>query len=111
MLFSQRQFRFFWLHLEGFIWIAALLLLAMMNPENTQQTLCLWHLAGFESCPGCGLGHSISSAFHGHFLQSFQQHPLGIAAIVILITRIINIFSNRTIFQTLNKIRNYDQNL
>jgi hypothetical protein len=101
----KKVFIYFRQHLEGFIWIIALLLLGLMNPENTQQTLCLWHLAGFESCPGCGLGHSISSAFHGDFHTSLKQHPMGIAAIFILLFRIITIFTSWQIFQPFKKIK------
>ncbi len=79
-------------NLEAFIWLAALALLAFMSPESTQQTLCVWHHAGFDACPGCGLGHSISAAFHGNVLDSFRFHPLGIFAIIILTIRVFRIF-------------------
>jgi hypothetical protein len=86
------SFRFVKLNFEAFVWLIALILLAFMQPENTQATLCLLHHAGIESCPGCGLGHSISAAFHGQIVDSFRMHPLGIAAIVILLLRIVTIF-------------------
>ncbi len=87
-----RIYHFMRSNIEAFTWLTALLLLAFMQPENTQSTLCLLHHAGIESCPGCGLGHSISAAFHGRFLQSFNMHPLGMAAILILTLRITTIF-------------------
>jgi hypothetical protein len=90
-------FRFLRFNLEAFIWLTALILLAFMNPENTQQTLCLWHHTGFDSCPGCGLGHSISAAFHGKILESFNFHPFGLFAILILVLRIVRVFSQNFI--------------
>ena len=83
--------RFLRINFESFIWLCALLLLAFMNPEDSQATLCIWHYVGFDSCPGCGLGHSISAAFHGNFMQSFEYHPLGIIAILVLGFRSIHL--------------------
>jgi hypothetical protein len=92
-------FNWFRFHLEAFVWIVALVLLGFMSPDNTQATLCLWHYAGFDSCPGCGLGHSISAAFRGDFLQSLSYHPLGVVAIVVLTMRVVRIFiSNQLLF-------------
>jgi hypothetical protein len=92
--------RFIRLNFEAFIWITALLLLAFMQPDNTQASLCLLHHAGLESCPGCGLGHSISAAFRGQFLYSFQMHPLGMGAILVLMHRISIIFYQNYKYQS-----------
>lgn len=111
MIQATTILRWLKLHFEAFVWILALILLAFMSPDNTQATLCIWHYAGFDACPGCGLGHSISSAFHGDFSVSFQQHPLGIAAIILLLARIVRIFVfNRDIFTPKTSIT-HDKNL
>ncbi|MDP3444674.1 MAG: DUF2752 domain-containing protein [Ignavibacteria bacterium] len=102
-------FRFFRFNLEAFIWLMSLILLAFMNPENTQATFCVWHYVGFDSCLGCGLGHSISAAFHGHWVQSFEFHPLGIFAIIVLLFRAISLFVQNIFTQS--KTYNYVNDL
>ncbi len=79
-------------HLEAFIWIAALLVLAFSNPVDTCYSLCPLHNLGISWCPGCGLGHAVSWLFRGDFVQSFHAHPLGIPAVLIILFRIISIF-------------------
>ncbi|MDR0968968.1 MAG: DUF2752 domain-containing protein [Lentimicrobiaceae bacterium] len=101
--------RFFRQNLEAFIWLTALLLLFFMPPDSTQQTLCAWHHLGIERCPGCGLGHAISAAFHGQFLHSFQLHLLGIPAIAILLWRSFFLFYKY--FQYQVKQKSYDKDL
>ncbi len=77
---------------EGFIWISALFYLAFfVNPFETHFTICPLANAGFEHCPGCGLGNSISLFFHGYFVESWNTHVLGIPAILIIIHRIYSI--------------------
>jgi hypothetical protein len=102
--------RFVKLNFEAFLWLVAIILLAVMQPENTQATLCLIHHAGIDSCPGCGLGHSMSAAFHGRFLDSFRMHPFGMAAIIILISRIVTIFYQYFKYQLIKTI-NHVENL
>ena len=78
--------------LEGFIWIAALIYFAFfVNPFETHFTICPLSNAGFEHCPGCGLGNSISLFFHGYFIESFNTHILGIPALLIIFHRIYSI--------------------
>ena len=77
---------------EGFIWIAALFYFAFfVDPFETHFTICPLANAGFEHCPGCGLGSSISLFFHGYFVESFNAHILGIPAILIVVHRIYSI--------------------
>ena len=76
-------------HLELIVWSVALILLAFNNPEaDTHFSLCVFKWMGFQSCPGCGLGHSISWLLHGDLQHSLQAHPLGIFAVAILLMRI-----------------------
>jgi len=67
-----------------------------MEPgANTHFSLCLFRWAGFDFCPGCGLGHSITWFFHGEVERSLRAHPLGIFAIAILLMRIYTLFRNQ----------------
>jgi len=78
--------------LEGFIWIAAIFYFAFfVNPFETHFTICPLANMGFEHCPGCGLGNSISLLLNGYFTESFNTHVLGIPAIVIIFHRIYTI--------------------
>ena len=51
-------------------------------------------LVGFEHCPGCGLGHSISYLLRGEWQLSWQSHPLGTFALVIILKRIFELGKN-----------------
>ena len=75
-------------HIELCFWITAIFLLFFMNAERNESSLCFFHWLGIDWCPGCGIGHSIHSALHLQFIQSLQQHPLGIVAVVIIFSRI-----------------------
>lgn len=77
---------------EGVIWIAALLYLALFNdPFHHHFTVCPFANFGFEHCPGCGLGNSISLFFHGYFIESFSTHVLGIPALLIILYRVFSL--------------------
>jgi hypothetical protein len=74
---------------EGLIWISALLLIAVINVDSHSHfTICPLKNLGLDFCPGCGLGRSIHYLFHMEFLKSFNAHPLGVFALVILLYRI-----------------------
>lgn len=80
---------------EALIWLLALVFLAMYSPEESQHfTVCPLALAGFESCPGCGLGRSVSYLLHGNLQASIQMHWLGIPATLLLAWRIISVIHN-----------------
>lgn len=77
---------------EGFIWIAALVYLAFFNsPFQSHFTICPLSNAGFEHCPGCGLGNAISFLLNGHFSESIETHLFAIPAIIIIISRVYSI--------------------
>lgn len=76
---------------EAIIWVTGLILLATLDTGGNHLSLCPLKNAGYEFCPGCGLGTSISRVFHGEFYASLQAHPLGIFAVVILSFRIVNL--------------------
>lgn len=88
----KMAFRWMWCRKEAFIWLSALLLLALSNPYIHHYTLCPLDNLGFDYCPGCGLGRSIGFLFRLDFVSSFFSHPLGIPVTAFLISRSIRIF-------------------
>lgn len=84
--------RLFHFPIEAMTWLVALIILALYTPGSEHHfTLCpLYHL-GFHHCPGCGLGQSISFLFHGDLAGSFNAHPLGIFAVIVLSYRIFEL--------------------
>ena len=85
------------INLEAFIWIVALIYFMLINPYQPKHLdFCVFSLVGVENCPGCGLGKSISLLFHGEIIASFNSHPLGIPAVVLIIRRIIHLLKTKT---------------
>lgn len=77
---------------EAVIWILGLSYLAFINPYNSNHiSICPLHLVGFDYCPGCGLGKSVSFIFHGDIYHSLNSHPLGIVALILLSFRIVTL--------------------
>jgi hypothetical protein len=80
---------------EAVVWILGLFFLIFIHsPGERHFTICPLANLGFEFCPGCGLGNSISYIFRGDFIESFHSHPLGIFALIIITSRIISIINN-----------------
>ena len=77
-------------HFELFVWIIAIIVLYNL-PENAGPSLCLFKAVGFNHCPGCGIGHSIHDALHCQFSASWNHHPMGILAVLIIFMRIIQL--------------------
>lgn len=82
---------------EAFFWVAALILLYFMNPGATGSSLCVFKWMGFAGCPGCGIGHALHEAMHFNFAASFQVHPLGIFALLIIILRIYKLLFSKNL--------------
>jgi hypothetical protein len=79
---------------EAIVWLMGLTYLAFRNPDSAPHfSLCPLRNAGWDFCPGCGLGESITLLFHGEFALSLATHPLGILAVSILSYRIITLFN------------------
>jgi hypothetical protein len=76
---------------EALIWIGALVFLAFTSPESSHFTLCPLAAAGFEFCPGCGLGRAVSLLLHGYPVESWNAHPLGIFAVIVLLIRVFKL--------------------
>jgi len=92
--------RSFFLHFEWVMLVLILAVAAFINPYSEGISFCLLDLAGFSFCPGTGLGRSIALFFRGNFMESFQMHPAGIAAVLIIMGRIGSIlYRNLQIYQ------------
>ncbi len=80
------------LWLELLVWISGLAYLAFIDPAGTSHfSFCPLKNLGFEHCPGCGLGTSISFLFHGKAGESFSSHPLGLFTLIVLSRRIVTL--------------------
>lgn len=81
-------------YLELTAWIGGLVSLAFMDPgTDVHYSFCFFKFIGIKFCPGCGLGHSISYLFHGNLSASFDAHPLGLFAVLVILARIYKLFS------------------
>jgi len=76
---------------EALTWLSALVALAFSTLNGSHFSFCPFRFLTDLPCPGCGIGHAISYAFHGKFAASFTAHPLGIPAIFILSYRIFSL--------------------
>ena len=83
------------LHFELICWILAIVILYFSTMKNGEISFCVFKWIGFAVCPGCGLGHAIHAALHLHFAESFQYHPLGIPAVIIIFNRIKQLLRNQ----------------
>ncbi len=91
----QRATKFLVHNLEAFIWLAVIIYFAASTVQfDSHFTLCPLRLAGFEHCPGCGLGRSMVLLLHGRVFESISMHPLGIFALGIFAARIVTVFKN-----------------
>ncbi|MEJ8801075.1 DUF2752 domain-containing protein [Pontibacter sp. H249] len=73
---------------EAGLWLAALALLAFMDPDGTHLfSLCPYSWFIESGCFGCGLGHSISYLFRGDWEASWKEHPLALPAILLMLWR------------------------
>jgi hypothetical protein len=90
-------------YFELAFWILALILLAVMPPTaDPHYSVCLFKMLGINFCPGCGLGHSISFLFHGNIQASLSSHPLGIFAVIIILSRIFKLLQLHVFSKNLN---------
>ncbi|MBM4176790.1 MAG: DUF2752 domain-containing protein [Ignavibacteria bacterium] len=81
---------------EAFIWMAGLIALILISPSNDSHfTFCFFKNVGIDFCPGCGLGKSISYLFHGKISASFEAHPLGTVAAIVLSLRIYSLIKRQ----------------
>jgi hypothetical protein len=92
----EQYIKFVWkFPLEAIIWISGLFALAFVDPSRTAHaTICPIGYFGYDFCPGCGLGRSISWLFHGSLQNSVSLHPLGIVVLAVLVHRIFQLTKN-----------------
>ncbi|MHC2992632.1 hypothetical protein OB13_13905 [Pontibacter sp. HJ8] len=77
---------------EAACWLAGIAVLAGMNPVGEHLfSLCPVSWVLEKGCPGCGLGHSIAFLFRGEWVASWEAHPMGVPALLILGGRIISL--------------------
>lgn len=84
----------FYQNLELLTWVGAMVVLMFSSAENHHYTLCPLDNLGVSSCPGCGLGRSVSFALHGDLAASIQMHPFGLLAVIVIFYRIITLIFN-----------------
>ena len=94
---------YFFLHFEWLALITGLLLMAVLDPFSQAPSICPIDRLGFDFCPGCGLGKSIAFAARGNLTASFQSHPLGIFAILVIGARLVSIFRRNLNFKKQRK--------
>ncbi len=87
-IFTRQLNQYWQQYFELLFWITALVLLFFMEVNLLAPTLCVFRWLNIGHCPGCGIGHAIHYALHLQLSISFQQHPLGIAAVLIILNRI-----------------------
>lgn len=81
--------------LELILWTGGLTYLALIDPHGGLPQFCVYKLAGFSGCPGCGLGSSVSHLLHGEFAASWESHPLGGLALGALVWRIVRLLGQQ----------------
>lgn len=78
------------MRLEAAIWTLGLVVLGMWGGDlHGHLTICLPTMLGLDACMGCGIGHAAGLALRGDLAGSWQAHPLGMPAVVILLARIV----------------------
>jgi hypothetical protein len=93
---------------ELLIWTGGLLMLAFLPFGTDHYTICPFSNLGIPYCPGCGLGESLHNLFHLDIAGSFYSHPLGILALLIILSRIITLSKISITNYSFSKKRNYN---
>ncbi|NCI45414.1 DUF2752 domain-containing protein [Sediminibacterium sp. WSJ-3] len=65
-----------------------MLLLYFLPEKQARISFCPSVLTGLGPCPGCGIGRAIHYALHFEWGQSWQNHMMGIPAVIIIFSRI-----------------------
>ena len=81
--------------LEAGIWLTGLVALAFLDPGQPHLfSLCPFSWVSENFCPGCGLGHAVAYLFRGNLEASWEEHPLGLPALLLLIWRMVVLVKN-----------------
>lgn len=83
-------------YLEQVIWTFALTVVFFMDVSSSGTSLCVFKFLGINSCPGCGLGHSVYYALHLDFYSSFQHHAMGPLVTLAILNQIFKPFYKLT---------------
>jgi hypothetical protein len=75
-----------------------------MDPTIKGTSFCLFDLVGIEFCPGEGLGHSIAWIFRGEFKNAIEANLFGPLAVIVLSSRIVQIWREILIKKTNTQI-------
>jgi hypothetical protein len=78
-------------YIPSITWTIALTALFFMDTSSS-TSFCIFKLVGFDSCRGCGIGHSIHFALHFQFREAVHHHLLGIPSALALTWLIIKPF-------------------
>ena len=89
--------RFLLKYNELLFWFTALALLFFMPVAKPAASLCISTLLGLGKCPGCGIGHAIHEALHLRLQSSWQYHPLGIFAVIVIFIRLKQLLQSNTL--------------
>lgn len=74
---------------ELLFWCLAIVGILMIDPNSqTHFSICPLDMLGIDWCPGCGLGRSMKLFSMGEFSASFDMHPMGGIAWLIIAFRI-----------------------
>lgn len=77
---------------EAVVWCVGLVAMATMAPNGDPLfRLCPLNALGAPFCPGCGLGHAVAHLARGNLTASIQAHPLGVPAVLILVTHVVRL--------------------
>jgi len=79
-------------YFEQIVWVSALVLLFFMDAGSTATSFCVFKAVGLNSCAGCGLGHAIHHALHFNFIESINEHIIGIPATLGILYNIFKVF-------------------
>ncbi|MEB2782051.1 DUF2752 domain-containing protein [Algoriphagus sp. C2-6-M1] len=83
------------LPVELIFWIGSLAAVLLLDPHGgSHLSLCPLSQLGFEWCPGCGLGRSMSLLARGEFQASWDMHPLALLAYGVISSRIWQLIKN-----------------
>ncbi|MGB9663920.1 MAG: DUF2752 domain-containing protein [Ignavibacteria bacterium] len=91
---TKKSISFISKNLELIFWVGGLAYLAFIQEQN-HLSFCPIKNLGFQFCPGCGIGNSISLIYHLKILESLKAHPLGLFAFIIIIFRIIQLITKQ----------------
>ena len=82
-------------NIEPLIWAAVLFCIFFMDVSG--GSICIFKMIGFNSCPGCGIGHSIHDVLHFNFTTSIKEHVFGIPVTTIILWQTVKpFFRNKT---------------